>query len=526
VSRNRDWCLGAGATVLALGLGAATLPASTVSWTGEATPASQRWQGAAVTRTTTPIKHLVVIFQENRSFDNYFGTYPDALNPPGEPAFTAAPDTPKVNGLSPALLSSNANAADPFRLDRSQELTCGGKHGYTALQRAADDLRMDKFVQSARPAGTGCSAAVTMGYYDGNTVTALWNYAQRFAMSDNNFDDTYGPSNPSIVNLISGQTHGAVPSARTAAVQNGTLIGNINPPLSLDACAGGSTTVQMTGQNIGNLLDTRKVTWGWFNAGFASTLTSASGAPVCGAHHRTITGQTSNDYRGGDDPFEYYPSTSNSEHLPPTSTAMIGSQDQANHQYDMADFWAAAEDGFLPAVSYLRAPSYQQGHPGYSDPLDEQTFLVQTINRLESLPSWSSTAVVITWDESGGLYDHAPPPLVNDSHAADDALTGPGHCGTAAPVRGYQDRCGYGPRVPLLVISPYSKVNFVSHALTAQSAILRFIEQNWHLGQIGDGSFDVRSGSIMPMFEFGRHAAARLFLNPSTGEPRPVPTAS
>jgi phospholipase C len=513
----------------AIGLAAAILLVTALAVAGLMTPAARPrlgfgtlWRSAAVTRTTTPVKHLVVIFQENRSFDNYFGTYPDALNPPGEPAFTAAPDTPKVNGLSPALLTSNPNLANPFRLDRSQELTCDNRHGYTAQQKAADDLMMDRFVQSVGPTRTGCSPTFTMGYYDGNTVTALWNYAQHFAMSDANFDDTYGPSNPSIVNLISGQTHGAVPSGPTSAVQNGTLIANISPPLSLDACAGGKTTVQMTGTNIGNLLDARRVTWGWFSAGFAPTSTAASGAPVCGASHPTIAGQTSSDYLGGDDPFEYYRSTSNPEHLPPTSTAMIGSEDQANHQYDLSDFWAAAQAGDLPAVSYLRAPSYQQGHPGYSDPLEEQTFLVQTINRLERLPSWSSTAVVITWDDSDGFYDHAAPPLVNDSQARADALTGQGECGTAAPVRGYEDRCGYGPRVPLLVISPFAKVNFVSNALTAQSAILRFIEQNWRLGEIGDGSFDVMSGSILPMFEFGQPAAAPLFLDPSTGEPLPA----
>jgi phospholipase C len=103
---------------------------------------------------------------------------------------------------------------------------------------------------------------------------------------------------------------------------------------------------------------------------------------------------------------------------------------------------------------------------------------------------------------AGGNGQSRPP--------AADALTGLGQCGTATPILGYQDRCGYGPRVPELVISPYSKVNFVSHALTAQSAILRFIEQNRHLGQIGDGSFDVRSGSIDSMFGFGRPAAKPL----------------
>ena len=505
--------LASGAIALAAAM--AIQPASAAS--AGARPAS--WRSAAATHTATPIKHLVVIFQENHSFDNYFGTYPNAANPAGEPAFHAAPGTPDVNGLSPALLTRNPNLANPFRLDRSQELTCDNNHGYTALQQAYDDGQADQFVQAVGPKGTGCSPTNTMGYYDGNTVTALWQYAQHFAMSDNNFNDTYGPSNPSIVNLISGQTHGAVPSAPTPAVVNGTLIANMNPPLAQDACGnGGASTLQMTGTNIGNQLNNRGVTWGWFNGGFAPTSVT-NGTPLCAAHHTTITGQTSGDYGGGNDPFQYYASTDNPEHLPPASTATVGYQDQANHQYDLTNFWAAADANNMPAVSFLRAPSYQQGHPGYSDPLDEQHFLVDTINHLESLPSWRSTAVVITWDESDGWYDHAVPPLVNDSQSAADALTGPGTCGTGTPLEGYQDRCGFGPRVPELVISPYSRVNYVSHALTAQSAILRFIEDNWRLGHIGGGSFDTLSGTIAGMFDFHRPSARPLFLDPATGEP-------
>jgi phospholipase C len=120
VSTNRVLHLAVGATALALGLAVAILPTPDTS-TAQTPAASQLWPSAEATKTATPIKHLVVIFQENHSFDNYFGTYPDALNPPGEPVFTAAPNTPKVNGLSPKLLTANPNSANPFRLDRSQE---------------------------------------------------------------------------------------------------------------------------------------------------------------------------------------------------------------------------------------------------------------------------------------------------------------------------------------------------------------------------------------------------------------------
>lgn len=133
----------------------------------------------------------------------------------------------------------------------------------------------------------------------------------------------------------------------------------------------------------------------------------------------------------------------------------------------------------MPSVSFLEAAKYQDGHAGYSDPLDEQHFLVHVINTLEASPFWRSIAVVIAYDDSDGCYDHQMSPIVNDSQTAVDALTGTGLCGTNAPLAGFQARCGYGPRLPLLVISPFAKVNFVDHAIIDQTSILRFIEDNW-----------------------------------------------
>ncbi|HET8582006.1 MAG TPA: alkaline phosphatase family protein [Jatrophihabitans sp.] len=479
--------------------------------------------GATSTRagaTTTPIKHLVVIYQENHSFDNYFGTYPHAANPPGEPAFHAQRGTPTVNGLTHELLTDNPNLANPTRLDRSQEITCDNNHNYVPMQEAYDGGLLDKFVQSVGPTATGCDPTLTMDYYDGNTVTALWNYAQRFAMSDDNFASTFGPSVPQALNLISGQTHGLVTSAPTTAVANGTLIANL-PPAHDDCDASGAvnpTTLQMTGRNIGDLLNARGVTWGWFTGGFKPTAV-VDGKAVCGSTHDNIAGVPQNDYfNGEDDPFQFYPSTNNQHHVPPSSPAMVGRSDQADHQYDLSDFWTAAEHGRMPAVSFLRAPSYQQGHPGYSDPLDEQHFLVDTLNRLQRLPTWRSTAVIITWDESDGWYDHVMPPIVNPSDdPVNDVLAGPGMCGTPKPGA-YLDRCGYGPRIPVLVISPFSRSNFVDHQITAQSSIIRFIEDNWRLGSIGDQSLDTRSGTLNAMFDFRHPHPAKLILNPITGE--------
>jgi phospholipase C len=200
--------------------------------------------------------------------------------------------------------------------------------------------------------------------------------------------------------------------------------------------------------------------------------------------------------------------------------APVGQTDQANHQYDLSDFFTALSKGNLPAVSFLKAAAYQDGHAGYSDPLDEQTFLVNTINTLQKSPFWKNTAVVVLYDDSDGWYDHVLGPIVSQSNTSDDTLSGTASCGT--PKAGaYLDRCGYGPRQPLLVISPFAIENFVDHGVTDQSSVLRFIEDNWNLDRIGDQSMDAIAGSLYPMFDFTKKDQRELILDPTTGQPSP-----
>jgi len=175
--------------------------------------------------TTTPIKHVVVIFDENNSFDHYFGTYPKALNPVGQPPFIASASTPSVNGLTPTLLTHNPNSIQPFRLDRSMANTCDNDNHYADEQKAYNAGLLDKFPESTN--ATGCQAGLNMGYYDGNTVTALWNYAQRFAMSDNFFDTEFGTTVMGHLNLISGQTHTSSVTTISGKVANGSVIANV-----------------------------------------------------------------------------------------------------------------------------------------------------------------------------------------------------------------------------------------------------------------------------------------------------------
>jgi phospholipase C len=506
--------------------------------------------------TATPIKHLVIIFQENVSFDHYFGTYPIAANPEGEPQFHAKPGTPTVNGLFGGLLTNNPNlnpangtgASNPFRLDRSQAATNDMDHDYTPEQQAFDGGVMDLFPEFTGTAGPPPGAppaivntnGVVMGYYDGNTVTALWNYAQYFSLNDNSYGTTFGPSTPGALNLASGQTNGVINNIRGT----GSLISDGNGGLTDisdsdpngDVCSTSTGEVFSTsGKNIGDLLNAAGVTWGFFQGGFDLTITNENGTTGCKRSTTSlITGVTKGDYIPHHQPFQYYASTANLTHTRPASIAEIGHNGPANHQYDTQDFFDAVSAGNFPAVSFLKAPGFQDGHAGYSDPLDEQTFIVNTINFLMKTPEWKNTAVAILWDDSDGWYDHQEGPIVNPSNTAADALNGVGQCGNGVNALAgvnpgtihAQGRCGYGPRLPLVVVSPWARRNFVDHTVTDQSSPIRFIEDNWLESQrIGQGSFDALANSIATMLDFSQRGDGDrdaddgvLILNPTTGE--------
>lgn len=533
--------------------------------------------------TETPIKHIVVIIPENQTFDHYFGTYPYAANKPGEqswvgvpaPKFVARKGTPTANTLAanPNLLVNNPNRsifgaqANPTRSGPADAVTCDMGHNYEPEQQALNGGKADQFPETTAGKGTGCQpdGTTVMTYYDGNTVTAMWNYAQYYSMSDNHFSTTYGPTVPGHANLIAGTTHGIIihdpsnpanPNTSGFYVNpkdNSVTLVDANLPGYLDDCGPGRT-FEFTGKNVGDLLNAKNVTWGYFQGGFLPTTPATLDAngnvlkpAVCNsmhnAHQMDINGQTylvqnpsvnnpgvdihalAKDYSTGVTPFMKYASTRNPHHLRPTSPDMIGKTDQANHMYDISDFFTSLSARSLPSVSYVKAPVYQYGHPSSSDPLVEQAFVVQTINAIQQSPFWKETAVVIVWDDSDGWYDHVMPPVLTPSATPLDFLFGPGNCGTPEPGA-EQARCGLGPRQPLLVISPYAKSNFVDHTLTHQASVLRFIEDNWNLGFIdgpvappkGTGSVDRYANSLTNMFDFkSAPKTTPLILDPVTG---------
>ncbi|MFG3280637.1 phospholipase C [Streptomyces sp. NPDC048111] len=534
--RAGRWGVLAGAA--ALGLLSSTVPAS-------ADPADH--PGG---RPATPVKHLVVLFQENVSFDHYFGTYPVAANTDGT-EFTADRRTPKdIDTLRNAgLLTRNPNQYLPKRLTPEQAMTCDQNHAYGPEQYAANGGRADLYVQNTDSGK--CSGnlfgepGLVMDYYDGNTVTAMWNYAQHYSLGDNSFSSTYGPSTPGAINLVSAQTHGVISTDPASGTEHpeqtdtpdpyavvspdaegvGTLVNDPEP--AYDDCSGkdhtsSSPLAAMRGRNIGDLLNRQKVTWGWFQGGFRPS-TPWDGeqghyAKCSGTTHTNVGGAAAVDYSPHHAPFQYYASTANPHHLPPKNTAEIGHDGRANHNYDLTDFDAALKAGRLPSVSFLKAPQYQDGHAGYSDPIDEQHYLVEQINKIQQSPQWKDTAIIVAYDDSDGWYDHAYAKPQNGSRdtkaGSDGRATDSPACQAGPPAAGgHLDRCGPGTRQPLLVISPYSKVNSVDHTRTEQASITRFIEDNWHTGRLGDASFDARANALTAAFDFRHPNGKQVLLN-------------
>ncbi len=375
-----------------------------------------------------------------------------------------------------------------------------------------------------------------MGYYDGNTVTALWNYAQHYALNDHNFSTVFGPSTQGALNVISGQTNGVINTVNpgSSVVADGygglTAIGDADP--TGDICSSTTQSYSMSGKNIGDLLNTAKLTWGWFQGGFDLGIVNPNGTTGCSRSTVSAYTGTQADNSPHHQPFQYYASTINPNHARPTSVANIGTTDVANHEYDIHDFTDALAAGNMPAVSYLKAPRYQDAHASNSDPLDEQTFYVNVINAIEKSSFWPNTAIIIAYDDSDGWYDHLSN-IINGSATTADFLNGTGVCISATAASNAlpgvdpaalhaQGRCGYGPRMPLLVISPWAKKNYLDTTVTDQASVVRFIEDVFLSSQrIGGGSADATAGSIMGMFDFSNGAAPPnpnvVQLSPTTG---------
>jgi phospholipase C len=386
------------------------------------------------------IEHIIVIIQENRSFDSYFGTYPHA------DGFLPRPQTPVPNNLLgyPLAPATQHNELLPHRI--TADPTPDVPHDQATMLEEYNGGRMDQFVQQQTSPET---QSLVMGYYDYELVLHYWHYAQQYALADQYFSSVFGSSTPAALFLA---------AAHAAFSRNLFPEGDVcNPP--------NRATGLQDGPNIGSALTAAGVSWGWYQGGFGDCT------------------QEVEDYDAHHNPFQYFEDTADPEHS------------GTGHQHDLADFYAALKSNSLPEVVYLKAERPRNEHPGYSSIRGGRDFVVRTLNAIMRSDAWPRTVVILTFDESGGFYDHVPPPQV--------VLSG--------------DEVGLGPRVPTLVISPFARSNYVSHHTYDHASVVRFIEDLFLDGtHLNERS--ATAGDLRDMLDLSLRTPP-LLLDPKTGKP-------
>jgi phospholipase C len=508
-----------GLTLLAVGVGVAlAVTLGAFSFDGAGSAAAVTVNNSA--KTTTPIKHLVVIFDENQSFDHLFGTYPYAENTDGTdfcpqagtaglPGSSESVNTELGAGLVPDSTlgapiekggcatyqgvtpnpeaganppvadptAPNPNEYQPQRIPDTAAVTCDNNHSYTPEEEAVDGGKMDHFVQytsadCAIPGASNSSPGIGMDYYDGNTATGLWNYAQHYGLADNSWDATFGPTMIGSLNMFSGTTY--------SSITGSTYISNTDPVWDdIDGESG-----EMGGGNIGTVMNEKGISWGWFEEGFQTPTASDS----------NVDGHSAAMFGSIYDAPDWWQATSNEDHVKSATNTEIGFNGPANHMYDTPEFFESLEGkngAAMPAVSFLRSDVVRTGHPSSSDPLDEQEWIEGDVNAIEKSAYWPSTAIVIEYDDSDGYYDHQPPTILNSSDTgSDSAICTEAHAAGVPEIGNQSNRCGPSQRLPFEVISPYVKPDHVDHSLITQDSTLKFIEKNWGLPTVGPATFD------------------------------------
>ena len=435
----------------------------------------------------SPIKHTIIVYQENISFDHYFGTYGRGAN--GMPAGTKLTHTNGATTYGPY---------SPSKLNgQTQAYTCDVDHGYTDMIQMANHGRMDMYLQYGNnktvpnpSTSTSCPSfeanpigqALALGYYEGSPgdpsspLQNYWSLAHRYTLADNFFQGVYGPSTPGAQWLV---------AATNNTVHDPNPIG--------DVCNDYAPSISP--QNIPNLgaeASAKGVSWAWFQGGFGKCVGSAT-----------------NGYSAHHDPFQYFASTADLSHQWAWDPKLNYAQAD-RHQRDLDLFYAALSGSpvngrvpDLPAISWVKAPSASDAHPGYSSPVADDQFVGELAKRLKASRYWKDSALMVAFDESGGWWDHAAPPDLGGRFATwvngQPNLTGCQYPGDGLPC----GEAGLGPRMPMLVISRFAKRGYVDHNLLNTASLAKWVEWNHHLPPLGVwGDRDVKAGSLLGAFRF------------------------
>jgi phospholipase C len=405
------------------------------------------------------INHIVVIYQENWSFDSYFGKFPGAnglanatnaaqVDKSGTP-YATLPQPLIAGKPDPRFPASLPNA--PF--DASQYVTADQKtgdlvHRFYQEQLQIDGGKMDKFVAWSDAAG------LVMSYYDASGF-AEGKLAQQYVLGDNMFHAAFGGSFINHFWMICACT-ATFPNAPASSVaqldSNGVLVKDgavtpdgyavntsfsVNTPHPATAPAA-SLVPNQTMPTIGDRLSAKNVSWAWYAGGWNNAL-AGTPDPLFQFHHQ---------------PFVYFANYAD------------GTQAKKDHLKDETDFLSAAQNGTLPSVSFVKPLGTNNEHPGYADVLTGQQHVADLVSKIQNGPNGKDTAIIITFDENGGRWDHVAPPK--------------------------GDRWGPGVRVPLIIISPFAKKGFIDHTQYDTTSILRTIEVRWNLEPLGSRDASVK----------------------------------
>ena len=427
------------------------------------------------------IKHVVIITQENRSFDQYFGTYPGADGIPGLAG---------NRGRVPCVPDPGAGGCiKPYH--DPQDRNYGGPHSAVNARADIDGGRMDGFVgQAERGKGCStvnpnCSACVSasqsrcidvMGYHDGADIPNYWRYARAFVLQDHMFESVASWSLPAHLFMVSAWSARCSSPYRPFSCRNAVQA----PNRDFATVAGGPNDgrLRYAWTDITWLLHRAGVSWAYYVFKGSEPDCEADQAEVCR-------------------PVEQGPRTPGIWNPLPSFTDVAEDRQRGNIR-SLRAFFAAARRGTLPAVSWIDPNGAVSEHPPALIS-SGQTYVTGLINAIMRSPEWGSTAIFLNWDDWGGFYDHVDPPRV--------------------------DRNGYGLRVPGLVISPYARHGFIDHQTLSQDAYLKFIEDDFLDGQrlnpATDGRPDPRPdvreserilGSLTRDFNFGQPPRPPLIL--------------
>lgn len=379
------------------------------------------------------IEHVVVIVQENHTFDSYFGTWckaPTGSNPTctqGPSCCEAAPGKDPGSSTIPTTLDDSVNGNN----DPNHTMACEISE--------IDDGKMDQFVTStvmSTGAGdTGCGSAGNLVYAD-STAQGYWTMAQQGAVADRYFQPAAGASASNDVYLARAQY---------------VFLDDLYEPQAIGAtCSYNGMDIQYTDTTIADLLDQAGVSWAWYSEGYAIMVTAVNSGTCPAAPPADCTfDSTVIDclYDPDNNPFAYYKSV----------------VDNPTYFRDYGQLATDLSAGNLPAVSFVKALQYKTEHPGYQNAISTGiTFVNDTIQAIQASSVASSTLVLVTWDEGGGFFDYVSPPPTSTV-----------------------DNKPYGTRIPLLAVGPFARTGTVSHTTMEHSSIVKFIEYNWLGGQTG-----------------------------------------